>query len=271
MIKLLAIDMDGTCLDDRHRISRENLDAMRAAASAGVWVVPTTGRTTTCLPLQLQQEPFYRYIISSNGADVADREEGKSLYRAQIPCQAAIDMLRRCANAGLGLSIHANHQFIVQGAGLNLLGRVLYGPDAKNTKYERDIVRLLQREKQDVEEIQLFFFTEKKRNAAHRLLDSYPELVTAYDRLYAEVYAPKASKGHALAALARQLQVPREEVACIGDAENDLSMFDAAGMKIAVDNAIPALKERADRIVSDHNVSGVAEAIRRYVLSAGEQ
>ena len=267
MIKLLAIDMDGTCLNDKHRISEENLAAMRAAAASGIWVVPTTGRTTTCLPLQLQGETFYRYIISSNGADVADRGKQTSLYRAQIPCGQAAALLRECGAAGLGLSIHAKHRFIVQGAGLNLLGRAMYGPDARNTKYERNIVRLLEREKTDVEEIQLFFFTDRKRVAARRLLTDRPGFVTAYDRFYAEIYAPEASKGHALTALARQLGVSQEEVACIGDAENDLSMFHASGMKIAVSNAIAELKEQADAVVADNNSSGVAEAIRRYLLT----
>ena len=266
MIKLLAIDMDGTCLNDHHRISVENMTAMRTAAEAGIWVVPTTGRTTTCLPIQLQEESFYRYVISSNGADVTDKEQGRSLYRALIPCASAAELLRECGAAGLGLSLHADHQFVVQGVGLNLLGRAMYGPDARNTKYEKNIVRLLQKEKTDVEEIQLFFFTDRKRTAAHELLAGRPGFVTAYDRFYAEIYAPEASKGYALAALAGQLGISKEEVACIGDAENDLSMFAASGLKIAVDNAIPELKERANAVTADHNNSGVAEAIRRYIL-----
>lgn len=43
MIKLLAVDMDGTCLDGRSRMSAENLAALRRAAEAGILVVPTTG------------------------------------------------------------------------------------------------------------------------------------------------------------------------------------------------------------------------------------
>ena len=259
--------MDGTCLNSRHRITPENMEAMRRAAETGVLIVPTTGRTSTCLPVQLQQEDFYRYIISSNGAAVSDRQEKAALYRARIPCEDASELLRACGEAGLGLSVHADNQFLIEGRGLYTLGRILYGADARNSKYVPSILRVLEREKTDVEEIQLFFFSDKKRRLARALLERCLGLTAAYDRFYVEIYAPEASKGHALAALARQLQIPREEVACIGDAENDLSMFDAAGVKFAMGNAIPALKERADAVVPDNDASGVAAAIRRYVLA----
>ena len=44
MIKLLAIDMDGTCLDQRSRMTDRTLDVLRKAAKAGITVVPCTGR-----------------------------------------------------------------------------------------------------------------------------------------------------------------------------------------------------------------------------------
>ena len=39
MIKLLAIDMDGTCLDQRSRMTDRTLDVLRKAAKAGITVV----------------------------------------------------------------------------------------------------------------------------------------------------------------------------------------------------------------------------------------
>lgn len=53
MIKLLAVDMDGTCLDSRSRMTERTLIALRRAASAGITVVPTTGRNLGCIPHRL--------------------------------------------------------------------------------------------------------------------------------------------------------------------------------------------------------------------------
>ena len=69
-MRMLAIDMDGTCLNDRHRISGKNLNALRMAAEAGIEIVPTTGRALSCLPHQLRTEKYIRYVISANGAVV---------------------------------------------------------------------------------------------------------------------------------------------------------------------------------------------------------
>ena len=53
MIKLLAVDMDGTCLDPKSRMTDATLGALSLAAKAGIRVVPTTGRTLGCLPHRL--------------------------------------------------------------------------------------------------------------------------------------------------------------------------------------------------------------------------
>ena len=82
MIKLLAVDMDGTCLDSNGRMNDETLSALKYAAQKGITVVPTTGRNINCLPLKIKNENFYRYVISSNGALVVDLKEDKEIFTA---------------------------------------------------------------------------------------------------------------------------------------------------------------------------------------------
>ena len=72
MVQLLAVDMDGTCLNSRQHISDRTLGALRRAAEAGIEIVPTTGRTGTCLPSDLKEEHYIRYVITSNDARVTD-------------------------------------------------------------------------------------------------------------------------------------------------------------------------------------------------------
>ena len=94
MIKLLAVDMDGTCLDGRSRMSAENLAALRRAAEAGILVVPTTGRSLSCLPYRLRSEKFFRYVISSNGAQVTDLYTGEDLFQTLIPKRRAMRLVQ---------------------------------------------------------------------------------------------------------------------------------------------------------------------------------
>lgn len=266
MIKLLAVDMDGTCLNHKNLISNETLEALRLAANAGITVVPTTGRTTTCIPAQLKNMPIFRYVISSNGADVLDTQTNETIFKALIPNLQAVEILEKCRENGIGLSAHLKHDFAVQGLWLKMLGRISYGKDAKNTQCVKDIVKMLKQDKSDVEELQLFFLTKNQRNFVQKVLANYESLFTAYTSNYVEVYDKKASKGNALKALAQHLNIKKEEIACIGDAENDFSMFSVSGLKMAMGNAISSLKEQADIILPTNDESGVAYAINQYLL-----
>lgn len=261
MIQLLAVDMDGTCLNDKKRISDATLSALRRASEAGITVVPTTGRALQCLPFQLHDEHFFRYVISSNGACATDLETNQPLFNAEIPYGEVLDLLHQCRKLKLGVSVHVNHQFLLQGELLSLLGRLGYGKDAENTVCVKDIAEFLEREEADVEEIQLFFVSRHAKDKLRRLLEHYPQLAQAWTDRYVELYSPMASKGNALAALAEHLGIPRAQVGCIGDAENDLSMFASSGMRYAMGNAIPRLKERADMLLPSNNDDGVARAI----------
>lgn len=262
MIELLAIDMDGTLLSDRHRISERTMQALHRAAEAGITVVPTTGRAIAALPHQIVGESFYRYVISSNGACTTDLAGNRELYEAKLPCTQTTAFLRQCASLrNVGVSAHVDHEFILEGEILSRLGRLTYGKDAKNTICCRDLAAELERRGSDVEELQLFFFSRSARESLKALLDMNPWMLQAWDSPYVELYAPRASKGNALTALAESLKIPKERVACIGDAENDFSMFDASGVRFAMGNGIDALKARADHVLPGNNEDGVAAAI----------
>ena len=108
MIKLLAIDMDGTCLDQRSRMTDRTLDVLRKAAKAGITVVPCTGRNLGCIPHRLaagvlreskteddeKNKDLFRYVITSNGAMVTDVKEKKTVQGSDKKRRCAFDPFR---------------------------------------------------------------------------------------------------------------------------------------------------------------------------------
>ncbi len=266
MIRLLAIDMDETCLNDKKIISDETLKAMSKAAEAGITIVPTTGRALSCLPHQLKEQRFYRYVISSNGASVTDTHTGEDLFNELIPYQIAYEFLTRLETKKVGISAHISHDFVLQGHLLRFLGKISYGKDALFSKQSRNIASLILKEKANIEEIQLFYFSKDIQSTITDIISQYDCFIQSGSNHYAELYSKKASKGNALTALAKHLGISYSEIACIGDAENDLSMFKASGLKFAMGNAIPALKEMADVTVPSNNESGVAFAIENHLI-----
>lgn len=265
MIKLLTIDMDGTLLTDRKKVTEKNMLALKKAAQNGVIVVPVTGRSFDCLPRQLIGQDFYRYVIASNGARIYDTREKKTLYSSLIPQKNAINLLLEGKKHGLGLTARVENQTIVEGAMLNLKARLIYKKDSQDSIKTKDIVQVIKQMNSDVEEVQLFCFDEKKKWWAKDIAQRNKDYNSTFGRIYVEIYNKNASKGIALRTLADILGISKSEIMSIGNGENDLAMFEESGIKIAVDNAELCLKERADFIVASNNMSGVAEAIEKYI------
>ena len=266
MIKLLAVDMDGTCLNSKSQMSEATVAALKKASESGITVVPTTGRNLTCLPHRLQKESFYRYVITSNGAGVVDLKDNSRIFDLQIPCRTAYELLDKCAGKGFGTAAHINENYFVQGRFFSLIGRLIYGEDADKSVTAKNISEYIKSNNAPVEEIQLYFVHPKSRKRITEILEPYKELTAAYSSIYVEIFANGASKGIALGKLAAHLGISRDEIACIGDGENDLPMFEASGMKFAMGNAVDKLKEKADFILPSNNEDGVANAINNYIL-----
>lgn len=266
MIKLLAVDMDGTCLDSKGKMSDEVFSALKKAAQAGITVVPTTGRNTNCLPVRIKNEDFYRYVISSNGSLVVDLKENSEIFRAYIDNVTAGKILASLKKHLILTALHLNRDYYVRGIILYCGVRHVLGKDAPRLKIVRNMEKLVSKKDMHVEEFQLFFRGEKYRKIISEIIAPYPEVCAAYSGGYAEIYNKNGSKGTAVLALAEHLGFTADEVACIGDEENDISMFSIAGTSFAMGNAIDKIKEMADVILPTNDENGVAAAINEHIL-----
>lgn len=251
------------------------LEALRKAAGRGVIIVPTTGRNLECIPHRLaagtlfttgamdekKNRDLYRYVISSNGACVTDIRERKEIFRAPVPADDVLPLLRECGKLRLGIASHIRHRYLLEGRFLTMAGRLVYGKDARGVCCVRSMEEFIRKGGYKVEEFQFYFFSPGAEQDVRSVLEKYPDLRAAYTGIYVEVYSKDASKGRALAELARHLNIRKEEIACIGDGENDLSMFEAAGLRIAMGNAVEDLKKQADYVTDSNARDGAAKAV----------
>ena len=83
---------------------------------------------------------------------------------------------------------------------------------------------------------------------------------------FINVLSPEVSKGKALAALASHLGISLDEVMAVGDGPNDVSLLTSAGLAVAMGNAPDDLKSVADYSTLDTEHSGLAAAIRKFLL-----
>jgi len=102
-------------------------------------------------------------------------------------------------------------------------------------------------------------------NGLAKLLGSAATVVRS-QLYYLDITDRLANKGAGLLELAKLLGVPPAEIAVIGDGSNDVTMFEQSGLSIAMGNAQPAVKEKADYVTASNGEEGFAMAIERFIL-----
>ena len=85
-------------------------------------------------------------------------------------------------------------------------------------------------------------------------------------KFFFDILNKGATKGSALTALMKSLDIDKKELVVLGDSPNDLSMFEIAGLKIAVRNSYPEILKKADIITEESYNSGLGKAIFKHIL-----
>lgn len=271
MIKLIAIDMDGTLLNSQKEISDLDKKILQKAAKAGIKIVLCTGRPKSGITpyfdqLNLSDE---EYVIGNNGCLTMTNKDWQLLHTEGVDAE----------------DLEALEALLADFPQLNL---VLFTPEA-NYVLGREINA---QTKRDAEiEFSKIFHTDlpsfKEKNipvlvpifiGEPRILDAFQErfdshLSEKYNTVRSLDYAFEAlpmgvSKAKALARLAQDLGIQTEEIMAIGDGNNDLEMLEFAGLSVAMANAKVAVKKIAQVETSSHDQSGVAQAILKYALNS---
>lgn len=254
--KMLVCDMDGTMLDSKGRISKENLQAINRFAEGGGMFTVATGRMNKSVEPYLPLLPLNIPAIVYNGAVIYNFSAQRILWQNCLQENienVVVELLNKYPDIGLE---------IFHGGDLYLLG--------KNTVTEKHMLRegyhpiqavlkdvprpwfkvLIAEKPERLVEVEEFL---KGRKEEFHAVYSEPQFL--------ELMNKNVSKGNALKRLAAMLNYPCECIVAMGDNRNDLEMLKAAGTGIAVANAHVTVLEAADLICSHHECDAVAEVI----------
>ena len=271
-IKLICIDMDGTLLKDKKTVSEENLNSIKLAIKKGVKVVITTGRIYDCAKMYSEKIGLDTPIIASNGAFIGYKD--KVIYNNPLKKEDILKFLEVTKKHGLKAYLTANFGIISEE---ELAEDHVYKILNKTLKDEEKVKLIVSDNiREEIEKFDgeiLKGVCADKNNKVNLIkareelesLNTNMEIVSSWNDNF-EVMRNGSTKGDAVRYLANYFEIDKEEVMCIGDSENDLSMIKYAGTGIAMGNASEDIKSVAD-YVTDTNVNdGVAKAINKFVL-----
>ena len=239
--KLIALDMDGTLLNNQQEISTENRQAIAKAQEQGVHVVLSTGRSLLTCREYAQSLQLSSYLITVNGSEIWD-ESGELVERKLIDASSIEKMW----------NLTQEHKLNFWAVTTDKVWRDEFPEDIASQewlKFGYDIPDDALRE-EVLKQIAGISDFEISNSSLTNL----------------EINALGINKAKGIMTVCERLGITMDEVIAMGDSLNDMAMIEAAGCGIAMGNAQEAVKEAADWVTDTNVNNGVAKAISHWVL-----
>jgi len=270
--RLLAIDIDGTLVNSQNELTEPTRAALLRAKQAGVEIVLATGRRySRTLPLV---EPLELNVplITASGALIKRAEDHTTLFRAQFAHGALERCLKLVAEAGFDAVLYADtyaEGFDYYCARTTSDRVELKDFFAKNIGCERIAADLMSAPPPGIfagfamgnraEMVELEAHLKR-----HLPDDLYVHVLRSprYTGFMCEIAPAGVSKWTGVRHLAEQWGIGPEEICAVGDDVNDIPMIEAAGLGVAMDNALPEVKAAANRIAPSHDEDGLVRVVQ---------
>lgn len=257
MIKALFFDVDGTLVSfNTHKVPESTIEALREAHKRGVKLFTATGRPRQLLNNITEVEDIMDGFILATGAQCVYGD--KVVRQDLIPTHEAEAIVDFCNR----LSVPA---VVVGTKDLQIINRndsvnhVFY--DMLKVTYDKFDVPLEEVMKQGVLQITPFLDEEHERE----LLPLVPNSTAArWYPAFCDFTSAKADKANGIRAIAEHMGIDISETMAFGDGGNDLTMLRAAGIGVAMGNALDTVKAHADYITSSVDEDGIANALKHF-------
>ena len=269
--KLIAMDLDGTILEEGIRISDRVLKALAAVRERGVVLTIATGRSLQSCPEELLDGRIFAYAMVANGALTLTLPEAEIIDSEMMKSDDLLAAMRRLEALGycftmqtegaeyyeerrLKQAMERNARFPERWEGFHLyLSKTVSTPS---------IFEILEKPNQDIVKISASnIYVEDSTKLAEEIAESLGIEAAPVSPREIEFTSRKATKGLAVRKLAERLGIAKADVIAFGDGGNDVSFPDGAGRVYAVENARPELIAVADEVILGILQDGVAQVL----------
>lgn len=273
MIKLIAVDLDGTFFHERGKVSMVNVRALERARERGVKIVIATGRVyATSDPIIAPFAQVVDCISTCNGAAFYYPGNPEAFGREGIDASTAADLIDFLEREEIFYRCYINGQIYYGRPSASMRERyqgmftLVEGAEGSAT-IQDNLAAHLRQTGTEVEKFFLLFPTpEEARAFRPRLPQQEKFSITSSFATNIELTRAGVDKGTGLAFLGKLWGIRQEEMMAIGDSENDLAMLLYAGESVAMGNALPEVKARCKHVTAKNTEDGVAQIIEKLVL-----
>jgi hypothetical protein len=251
--KLAAIDLDGTLLGPNHAISEANARAVRQLQASGARVVLASGRHYNAVRKFADALPGVQWLVSCQGGELSSVDRTTVLNRTFLRPEQVGQTLELGTSFGFTTLVYAVEGVFTDGNGDPEMD--FYTELAGHRPVRITTSEIL---KSDIFKVIWMGDPGQISRVALPLLPSPIQAVRSHAR-FLEFLPARVSKSSALDLLATRLGIKPAEAVVFGDGENDIPMFDWAGVSVAMPHGWPAAISKA-RFVAPEGPSETALA-----------
>jgi Cof subfamily protein (haloacid dehalogenase superfamily) len=269
-VRLVVADIDGTLVTRDKRVTPAALEAIRKLREAGIRFTVTSARPPRGLQVIADVVTLTEPVPALNGGLLV-KSDLCSILRKKLLERVVVErLLSALCEAGLDVWVYTDNEWLVRDGN---------GP---YVHHEVHAVKFSPRVIKSLEEIPLKRVVKvvgvsedfaAVAEAEKKLQAEFAGAVSATlsQKYYLDVTHPDANKGEGILLLSELLDIPTEQIAVIGDMQNDVPMFRQSGLSLAMGNASSDVQREAKYVTTSNEEEGFANAVARYILAPREQ
>lgn len=267
-IKFVGVDLDGTLLRDDKTLCDGAEQVINSLADRGIHFVPITGRPYSGIPDCVKNLKAVEYIISSNGARIIDAKTDRELFSFALSNDKTLELISILRNTdcmfeaftdNVGYAEQELYDYYVKEFTDTPIGDYIFS----SRKVTPSLEGLFDGTGKQADEIFIDCRTPQVRADVLKRIEAVDGIqhCSLGDR-FLEITKKGTDKGEAMAVLCGRLGIDLADTIAFGDGENDLQFLEKAGFSVAMENAFPCVKEKADIITKSNNDNGVCEILK---------
>ncbi len=261
MIKLIIADCDGTILNKESKLDGSLCKLIKKLEKKNIQFSIATGRNQYLATTVVDQLDLNIPYVVNNGAIIMEQGHPLCVYGMNSDSVGAVCRLLMEYNVAFILygmnkiSQFSNHEIIAKYRPLLSKHSEVEYFNVKNITKMGELVKVTVGS-DDIELVQ---------KLADYINAKYPEILfrRSEGNLYT-ITSKLATKGNAVTQLAKMMDIDMKDVMCIGDNYNDLSMFEVAGVSVAMNNSEQSIKDETTHVAGDYNFEGVSQFLKQY-------
>lgn len=290
MYKLVAVDLDGTMLNQYGVVTENTKNIIKKVQEKGVEVVIASGRPIDSIKTIAKEINSQNYFISGNGAILYDIKKDEIIYENILKKSKILDIIKICEENSIYYNIYTEKEIIAKTLNYNVL--YYYKENLNKDEKERTHINIINdiykyisekdekvikmticddnkfifnsimKKLKEIEEIEILEVSHMSRKTITQGTEEVP-----IQYFYTEISAKNVDKWNAIEILAEKCNINKNEIIAIGDNFNDKKMIENAGMGVAMEGCTPQVADIADYITSKNTEEGVAKALENLILS----